>query len=378
MLHRVCLSDLHLGDGRSLLSIQQNSQAFVDSLDKLCKVWDGKSEIGTLVLNGDIWEECVPSDLDNFRQGYSKSVLEASQMFFGYLLAKIAVKKIVWVPGNHDLNLWRLSQSSVVTPYDGQQPPEYSVLQPLFGTLQSANLEEHNFRVSYPIFHDENAGDEHDFPLLLFTHGHLLDSLVRGLSPEYMYTALRALGCKKPPLQDKIAQVSSIKQVARYTDDFTLALWRRYSKMDYVYSNYIMRRLDHPQTCPKHYICPAGFNSVPENTDPAPSSYNQKDAVSWLLDLALMDPELPTPVGSLRPTSQTPAFLNPSCFVFGHDHLGSSQMIVSCGVPFHMFDSGGWTSEFSGHRPHSHALVWRDAANVVPEAFYFKPPVDLT
>ena len=41
-------------------------------------------------------------------------------------------------------------------------------------------------------------------------------------------------------------------------------------------------------------------------------------------------------------------------------------------MPFACADSGGWTSEFEGHLPHSHALVWREAGQVVPEPYFFK------
>jgi hypothetical protein len=371
MIRRVCLSDLHLGDDRSILADVRNSRTLVDSLAASIRLWDGLSptdlaSIDTLVLCGDIWEESVPSDLDHVENGFSRSVLYASRNFFSYLFTSILVRRVVWIPGNHDLSLWRSMRgtSYLVTSYEGEQP---SIgLKDLFGgPLDSPG----SLLVSYPIFHDVSAGE--GYPTLIFTHGHLLDPLVRGNDPYDEYAALGALGCHRP---GSLEGATSIREVAALTDPFTLELWSRYSRRDYLYNNYVLRRLEHPQTCPFNHIGPTGFNRrIYEDADPPPAGSGLISEVPWLLQLAIMDPGLPTPVGSLRPTNRSPAFEQPSCLVHGHDHLGTSRTVVSCGVPFHVVDAGGWTSEFAGHVPHSHVLVWMDD-EVAPESYYFNPP----
>jgi hypothetical protein len=90
-----------------------------------------------------------------------------------------------------------------------------------------------------------------DFPYIYFTHGHLLDRMVRGLDEEAVYVGLHVLGVSAPQhVPVDAAEVSSVAELARRTDSFTLALWKRYSRRDYIYANKIMRRLDHPASCP--------------------------------------------------------------------------------------------------------------------------------
>ena len=101
MLARVCLSDLHLGDARSVLSSPEIAASVVADLVEL-----SGGAIGTLILNGDVWEECVPADMKILQSGIASSVLRASQGFLGALLQQIHVETVVVVPGNHDLSLW--------------------------------------------------------------------------------------------------------------------------------------------------------------------------------------------------------------------------------------------------------------------------------
>jgi hypothetical protein len=381
-MRRVCLSDLHLGDDRSILADVRNVRSFVDSLAENVRRWDGlqwtmPATIDTLVLCGDIWEESVPSDLDHFENSYSRSVLEASRNFFGYLFKSIDVKKIVWVPGNHDLSLWKSMQggspASVVTPYEGEQLSATTWTASVFRDLLFRQLlPPDRLWVSYPIFRDVSAGD--DYPMLLFTHGHLLDPFVRGLNNYSSYAVLSALGVPRP-FMPPLDMATSMEKIANLTDPFTLALWSRYSRRDYLYNNYVLRRLEHPQSCFWPSATSKGSLCGPllEGGDPPLPGSGLVGELPWFLQMAIMDPGLPTPVGSLRPTNQAPAFEQPSCLVHGHDHLGTSRTVVSCGVPFHVVDAGGWTSEFAGHVPHSHVLVWR-GDGVAPESYYFNPP----
>ena len=101
MLARVCLSDLHLGDARSVLSSPEIAFQTVTYLANL-----SRGAIGTLILNGDIWEECVPADMKTLKNGLAASVLRASQGFLAELLRQVHVDTVVIVPGNHDLSLW--------------------------------------------------------------------------------------------------------------------------------------------------------------------------------------------------------------------------------------------------------------------------------
>jgi hypothetical protein len=377
MPNRVCLSDLHLGDSRSLLTIKENAVEIANFIYRIVQSDRKENVLDSLVLNGDIWEECVPHDIGQNTGVFNTAVFEASQAFFGPLFQAIDVKEVVIIPGNHDLSLWAMVERAgnnaapLVTSYEGVQlygSNAYAVYTSLLNTPNPF----YGLRLAYPLYCPKPANPDDDFPMLAFTHGHLLDPLVRGLSTEAEYDFLKALGANRPRLPSVLEKVTSIKQVAQNTDEFTLSLWRRYSKRDYIYSNYIMRRMLHPQSCPVRLL--PGMSPIMYGTDVCSPRDSRMQDVPWFLELALMDPELPTPVGSLRPNIPVAAFTKPSCFVFGHDHLGPAQTIMVYGVPFHVFDSGGWTSEFEGHVPHSHVLYWSDG-DVVPQTYYLRPSV---
>ena len=371
MIARLCLSDMHLGDLRSTLS---NSEVATKVAAYLGEISGGA--IGDLILNGDIWEECIPVQPGDLTKGLATSVVKASQHFFGELFKRVTVQKIVVIPGNHDFTLWhwwcqhQLASSSTETAYSGVEVS--GVEWPwcvLFGEAPTAKLV-----FSYPIYWDRSVGD--DYPVLIFTHGHLVDPLVLGRGTEIEYILLKGLGCSRPNVPTDADGCRSIRRVAELTQQFILALWSRYSRRDYAYANYIMRRLCHPQTCQwQHTMVAPGWYLLEDrcHKDDAPTvGEGYLSAIPKLIELLLCDPGLPSPVGVIGQGEVGLAFLNPSCLVYGHDHLAAHQMIVMAGVPFLAVGSGGWTSEFDGHRPHTHVLVWEKQKDVTPRSYFIR------
>jgi hypothetical protein len=379
----MCLSDLHLGDGKSAL----NDATVVDRVvADLAKAAGGVVE--TLVLNGDVWEQCIPAGSleenpgEGLRpNGFMSSVAQASRYFFSELFGAIDVGQIVWVPGNHDLSLWKkLSDAAVVVPgsADPGAAPFYtdssgvvlsrssSALAQKFFDVLFKNAEPRSFKVAYPVYLAGQSAPD-DFPYVLFTHGHLLDTLVRGLESTAVYLGLKALGCDRPYVPDN----ASLRDIARTTDPFTLALWKEDSSVDYTLWNFIVRRLVHPHDCPMDG-CPTSYlNPTCHPSSPRDGIMPQ---ASWFLEAALTDDRLPTPVGSLRASApESAAFNKLSCFVVGHDHLGTVTRTGVFGVPFQIFDSGGWTVEFDGHVPHTHALLWDGENGTTPSYLYLSP-----
>jgi hypothetical protein len=370
MIARLQMSDLHLGDPRSVLSNPEIAQKMVGNLTLI-----SGGHIGKLILAGDIWEECVPSNIKERTDGVANSVASASKIFFGDLFARVTVDEVVVIPGNHDLSTWNWYAQNVqkrrtVTPYEGVEVEP--VAWPWRHLLPGAPPK---LRFAYPLYWDKSTGQ--DYPMLIVTHGHLFDSLVLGQDPEATYKALNALGCRRPLVPPDVV---SVERVAEATLDFCLALWRRYSERDYIFFNQIMRRLDHPQSCTgadmidAPYIsrscCYQLISSTMSKGDQSPLVQGHSAHFPWFLDMVVMDPYLPTPVGSLRQGPVGPAFTKSSCLTFGHDHLGLHKQMVACGVPFTMVDSGGWTSEYDGHLPHTHVLVWNEVADIVPDSFF--------
>ncbi len=368
MARMACISDLHMGDNKSALNDSNIAAKVVSDLAAMTR-----GGIETLVLNGDVWEQCIPAGTieENPGDGFCSSVATASRGFFAALLGKIAVGKVVWVPGNHDLSLWKRLSGASKLPFHtvptgatlarDSSPAAQKFFEVLFKSTGPLPV----FSVAYPIFLVAGRGPD-DFPYVLFTHGHLMDSLVQGRESAAAYLALEALGCRRPYLPSDPSQTLTIAQIAQATDGFTLSLWKQDSTVDYTLWNMIARRLVHPQSCPM-----AGKPTAPLDPLNHPSSPRdgQMAQAAWFLDTALTDPSLPTPVGSPRSPTAATTFNNPSCFIFGHDHLGAAMQAGICGVPFNIFNSGGWTVEFDGHAPHSHVLIWNDEGTT-PTAVY--------
>lgn len=368
MIARLQLSDLHLGDPRSTLSNPEVADVVTDAVAEL-----SGGEVGKLVVAGDSHEECVPGEPNKLVEGVADSVGRASEHFFGSLFRKVRVGELVWVPGNHDLSAWhwycQSKQMPTVTGYDGVLVPPDDWPWRLFFPGLGAPL-----RVAYPLYRDRAPGD--DWPMLVTTHGHLLDPLVLGWDQPAKYAALSSIGCSAASVSREAGEVKSLRKVAEATLPFVLAMWRRYSERDYAYSNYIMRRLEHPLSCTLQPVSfPPGelVDAGPYTEgDSAPPGQGLLASLPWLLEVLLLDPELPSPVGSLRRDQRDETFHRRSCLTHGHDHLGTFRDVVSCGVPFAVADSGGWTSEFDGHLPHTHVLVWKDSGQVVPEPYFIR------
>ncbi len=375
MIAKLQISDFHLGDPRSTLG---NPDVAAEVVRQIARISGG--QIGKLIVAGDAHEECVPGGLNRLHDGVAVSVLEASRGFFGLLYDEVDVGETVVVPGNHDLCTWvwycDQTRSDYVTTYTGRQVDPAAW--PWRHLYPGTNV----LTFGYPIYWDESPGSADDYPIHVVTHGHLMDPLVLGWDPEYEYAALAALGCERP--QVSRSDNPLLSQLGTVTRRFVTGLWSRYSPRDYAYANYVMRRLVHPQSCayqrlpglPGDYydLSYPGQNLDFPSRDAAPAGQDYvMGNLPWFLDCILTDPRLPSPVGSLRQGNPAPAALTkPSCLTRGHDHLGTFRTVVAGGVPWVDASSGGWTSEFDGHLPHAHSLVWKEPGQIVPEVYFHR------
>lgn len=351
MVARVCLSDLHLGDSRSVLSVPGVADRVAAEIARLTG-----GNIEQLVLNGDVWEECVPARILEERapNGFARSVLEASQAFFGALYRHLRIGEVVWVPGNHDLSLWR----SIAGPKHNTPATGTLIQHNAFTDLGIKNF----LKVAYPVFMPHG-------PWILFTHGHLMDRLVRGKAPDIEYAALAALGCPRPETPVDGAEVPSLFALAEKTDPFSLALWKRYSIFDAKVQDLILRRSARPPSDPmaraSDRLSGRAVEAVPMVE---PDSESKFPEAPWFLSAALVDSRLPTPVHGFggRP--------EPLCFVYGHDHLGNQAEVPVLDETFRVVSSGGWTSDYAGHRPHSRVLIWVKDSDVFPQVWCVSTP----
>lgn len=349
MVARVCLSDLHLGDPRSVL----NDPNVAENVAKeIGRITGGK--IGQLVLNGDVWEECTPANMDDRVDeacgGFACSVVTASRVFFRALQENAEIDEFVWVPGNHDLSLLQTTFGYPCRTQPRGARVDSIALNALMDVRRA------DTRIAYPVFMPT------DSPWILFTHGHLMDPLVRGIAPDIEYAALAALGCPRPITQPE--GEASLQDLAKRTDPFTLALWKRYSQLDAKYQEYILRRFDHLPDDPESVR--AAIVGAPVRAqmriDTAPGSLWPH--VDWLLTAALLDSRIQTPTSKDEPMT----------FVFGHDHLGTRAWRGVCDQQVLVVDSGGWTSDYPWHRPHSRVLVWPEKSDVEPVVYYVSTP----
>ena len=362
MAEFACLSDLHFGDVACLLNDPGRANRLADQVAARCR-----ESVGTLVLNGDVWEQCIPShDGGAPGRGFYPRVCQSSRNFFGRLLDKTSVGKIVVIFGNHDLSLWhRLAASlglpSLHTPPSGTviRPTQSQAMADFFSELWPArDLPE--VRVAYPNFASDTR-----FPYVLFHHGHLLDSFVLGWDASLRDRLLHIVGAG-PATVDR--DVESMRAIADVTRPFILGLWREDSDVDRIYWNNINRRFDHPQSC---QLAGSGDQLIDDRGHPTSPRDGCLPNVPWYLGIAVSDPELPTPVASFdRSGAQPDDFTKRSCFVFGHDHLGSRTTNFVSGVPFAVRDSAGWTREYDDHHPHTHFLLWDTPGSCVPKSCY--------
>jgi len=93
----VALSDLHLGDTESLLFDGDNCNIIELTASKICELAGENKEIEELILNGDI-----PDLSEAKKEGAYKN----TKKFLKAIFDKVNIKKIVYIPGNHDHHLW--------------------------------------------------------------------------------------------------------------------------------------------------------------------------------------------------------------------------------------------------------------------------------
>jgi 3',5'-cyclic AMP phosphodiesterase CpdA len=343
MVARLCLSDLHLGDPRSVLS----DPGVAEQVAKRIGLLTG-GRIEQLVLNGDVWEECTPDRMDERTSaGFARSVVSASNLFFWFLTLHNQIDEVVWIPGNHDLSLLHQLVGHVFTTSPKGALVGDGMLKYLLGRSEFV-------RLAYPVFVPEGAW-------ALFSHGHLMDPLVRGIAPDIEYAALAALGCPRPVTSPEEA---SLSKIAERTDPFSLALWKRYSRLDEAYQKYVLRRFDRIPSDPKALWADRGQASVSAGMAIDTATGSLFPHVDWFLTAALLDPRIPTPVSKNEPMT----------FVFGHDHLGTRAWRQVCDQSVLVCDSGGWTSDYRGHRPHSRVLVWDKKDDPYPRLYYVATP----
>lgn len=365
MSELVAISDLHLGDrdegNGSVLSSLSVCKNFVGQLAEITS-----GVIDTLVFNGDLFEACVPTRTaeENFLHKTGdyldlyNSTIEDSQKFFAALSSVIKVRDVVWVPGNHDFSLYLklladyppvrmpTATSGVKSPFCGYAL-NIDRVSKLFGkNFSSISAAYPNFVYKLP---------KQEWPVAVFTHGHLFDEQVLTPSKEFLSAiGLFAETGKVFPAIPEELDVNPgqwMQKLVDLTSKRVSSIWTQNLDLikEEVY-NYAERRKIHivceerPQVQGKH-VWLAAMKGINFNS-------GSNTHLKWYLDGFMQDwsPVLP------------PKPWPPSFFVKGHTHCGGAGTILSLdNTLFQVYDLGGWTLDAVGHKdnvPHTHALVW--------------------
>jgi hypothetical protein len=347
--HFVALSDLHLGYDLSVINDRKAQENLVEEIKKMC---GGQTD--RLILNGDCFEACVPSDAgEHDRHGFSPRMAEVSRNFFERFTGEIDCSSLVIVWGNHDYAMWqRLAASCGVPVFTNDLkgdvllqhdsfilPGAEGFLEDVIGPVARTNLL--RIRSAYP-----NYVLGRYWPYLVFHHGHLLDELVLGAGSDAAYLGLRLMiGEGRPKVI--VGGDETIRSLHDKTAAFIGAMWLFNSHVrEHEWS--LIRRSNEAKRCPSFPQAPA------PSSVPIIGSEIQDEGLGrfapWYVDTLMADATTPGAIGSAKDP----------CYLFiGHDHGGGCKDIVSMDDRrWSLINMGGWTAEGGCKELHSHVVVW--------------------
>jgi UDP-2,3-diacylglucosamine pyrophosphatase LpxH len=167
----LALSDMHLGEGEGIL--HHDPPNVLDTLvNKIAELSKGDEE-----FEGGIEELILIGDIADLSEARERVAFENTRVFLTELLKKIDVEKVVYVPGNHDHNLWvqMLKEDQDKDDYRDCNPKTgYAIKNPnlliskCFPGSYKGAVEAH-----YPYYMIDT-----DSVRFLFDHGHLFSSLL--------------------------------------------------------------------------------------------------------------------------------------------------------------------------------------------------------
>lgn len=369
MLPLVALSDLHLGDrdleDGSVLTDPAARRRLAQQLGDL-----SLGAIDTLVLCGDLTEACVPTrDSSERTDGLNlyAAPREDTNGFFSALTDEININRVIWIPGNHDLGLYRwlrvlgITSGSLYTNpagiglrTNGKWCTKGECLATLFGE------EIPNIGLAYPNF---QYSAQSGWPIALFTHGHLFDKQV--LAPSAEFLAALGLLAETGHLYDAVPENLDVdpgqwmNRLSAVTTTRIANIWpMNLSKVEEAVYNAVKRRKIHV-VC--QHLPVEGYSTIPakdqgpiETAGSGTGAMDAADRLKWYVDGYMMD---------LSPVLFAADRQRPSYLIKGHTHDAGAGKVTSLdGVTFKVYDLGGWTKDAAGHHdnvPHTHVLAWR-------------------
>jgi hypothetical protein len=353
MAHIACMSDIHFGEPYSLL---WRSDLPIYAGKMVSYLTD--SHIDKLILCGDAWELAAPEEPD--------AAFPIARAFFHALTLATELPEIIWIPGNHDHELWSHYCAQTGRPLatlDGTvlwtngKATDDTALH-LLTNMLGADVLEHvgKFSVYNPLYIERFNNCS-----VVFHHGHYFDDMIlakSGLADfRARVTALFAGSWIAP--NDPLSASSPADLEARCAP-FIDAVWGRNADRQSLKAQ-AWELLTRFRTWPS--CTTPGAKETPQyarlgNLETQFNLPKEADNVRWFLRSFVL--------------AGHPEALK---LVYGHFHTGGMYQLAVDGRTVDCFNAGGWITSHRGTTPHTHLVLIDEQGNFDQRAIRFPPDV---
>jgi len=215
-LKALAVSDLHLGEGNALL--HEDDDGIIDAT--VGKIRDLSSARADDAVESGIDTFILLGDIVDLSEAQDDKAYEKTRTFMERLTAQVPIKKIVFVPGNHDHHIWLEAMGVRADRAKGEcrrhirnlpdsvnRPPEF-----MKKCMPASNCPR-EVEVCYPYYLVEN-----ETACFMFDHGHLFSTLFPKLSRIPLIRCLL-----KFPRNTK--KVKTLKELEEATCGFMEWIW---------------------------------------------------------------------------------------------------------------------------------------------------------
>ncbi len=291
----IAISDTHFGDESMLLDDER-------LVDRLIEALAGRGEISELILLGDILDLWIKTQMPALRK---------ARYFIDSLSRADNIKRIIYVPGNHDhqmfMDAFRLEMDTLVRQGKLTTPrfmPARTYNETVIGWLAGPGAKVH-FSMTYPfLVRPVGEGDKQ----VVFTHGHHLDFYANSHGWVRNFWLVRHIlkkRRKKASLHDiEMANIPfcGAMSVVPWVPELVNEALRFYHILSWFGRLFRSKSLQQS---------PLRDSLIKENYD----------------EIELLLPQLECP--------------RPACFIFGHTHLPGIGSLPESGVA--VANTGSWT-----------------------------------
>lgn len=359
MAHIVCLSDIHFGEPYSLLW-RPDLPIYAG---KMVGYLSG-GRIDKLILAGDIWELAAPEEPD--------AAFPVAKAFFHALTGDqghgVDLPEVVWVPGNHDHELWshycRQTNKSLDalngwTLWDGGDASDDTAQHLLSNMFGNDVLDRINKITVFNPFYIERLNKAS----VVFHHGHYFDNMILGKTGlddfKARFTSLVAGAWVAP--NAPLSAVDAADLEARCAP-FIDAVWGRMTDRQTLKTQaweFLTRFRQWPSCTTK------GATETPQfarlgDLEQQFEVPGEADNIRWFLRSFVFKNNPPP---------------DPVSLVYGHVHRGGMFDLDVDARKVRCFNTGGWITSHKGTVPHTHVVMIDEDGNFDQRAIRFPDEV---